>query len=563
MLREKLSGERALTALEVELLWGRLVTTVDEAATTLVRTSFSSVIRDFHDYACAIFDASGRMLAQSTQSAPGLLGILPFTIPNFLGNAHFRAAKPGDVFVTNDPWLASGHLIDITVAVPVFRGGTLVAYVMVVVHHLNVGGRLTTLDSRDVYEEGLKIPIVRLYHRGEPEEQVFDFIRANVREPDKVIGDIRAQVAACYSAATRLVSVMDEVKLSSLAGLAEEIIERSRASMERAIRTLPQETYESQTILSDVAGYPEPVVLRLNVSIHDGSIKLDYGGTTGQIPRAVNVTLNMTRSFSVYPLKCLLDPYVPNNAGCMMPISVDAPEGSVLNARFPAATWGRTMIAHLLPELIMRSLARAMPERLIAGSGSTPLWYGNFAGRHRDGRTFYVVVSFNGGLGARNSRDGISCLSYPGSVASIPVEIIEGDAPIHFEEKSFATDSGGIGRQRGGCGQQVVIRVPQDADLDGPMLAGIRGGRFGVPIYGLEGGGDGPPPLAELNGKQIVLGGQLELRPGDVLLLSVPGGGGYGNPRERTPEMTRDDLINGYVSPEAAEKFYGLVQRDM
>ena len=548
---------RNLTPLETELLWRRLVTTVDEAATTLVRTSFSSVIRDFHDYACAIFDPAGRMLAQSTHSTPGLLGILPFTIPNFLGHAGFRAALPGDVFVTNDPWLASGHLIDITVATPVFRRGELVAYVMVVVHHLNVGGRLATLESRDVYEEGLKIPILRLYRQGEPEEAVFEFIRANVREPDKVIGDIRAEVAASHAAAKRLAAIMDDAQLDALGPLADEIIRRSEASMRRAIRALPEGAFEAEMTLSGVAGYNLPVRLALRVAIRDGGIHLDYAGSSGQIPRAINVTLNMTRSYSVYPLKCLLDPEVPNNEGCMRPIVIDAPEGSVLNARFPAATWGRTVLAHMLPELIMRCLARAVPERLIAGSGSTPLWYGNFTGRRRDGRSFYAVVTFNGGLGARGARDGISCLSYPANVASIPVEVIEGDAPIVFDAKSFAMDSAGAGRQRGGVGQRVVIRVPQDADLDGHILAGVRGGRFGVPIYGLEGGAEVPEPVAEVNGKRIMLGTQIELRPGDTLVLTVPGGGGFGDPAQRDPERVREDVRDGLVSREAAARIYG------
>ena len=550
--------QRPLTTLEIELLWRRLVTTVDEAATTLVRTSFSSVIRDFHDYACAIFDPTGRMLAQSTHSTPGLCGILPFTIPNFLGHAGFRAARPGDIFVTNDPWLASGHLIDITVAMPVFRRGELVAYVMVVVHHLNVGGRFATLESRDVYEEGLKIPIVRLSRAGEPEETVFEFIRANVREPDKVIGDIRAQVAASHSAATRLAWIMDDAQLDGLGALAGEIIQRSEASMRRAIRALPQGDFESEMTLTGVAGYELPLRLALRATIRDGGIRLDYANSSGQIPRAINVTLNMTRSYSVYPLKCLLDPDVPNNAGCMQPIAIDAPEGSVLNARFPAATWGRSLTAHMLPELIMRCLAQAVPERLVAGSGSTPLWYGNFTGRHRDGRSFYAVVTFNGGLGARAARDGISCISYPANVASIPVEVIEGDAPIRFDAKSFAENSAGAGRHRGGFGQRVVIRVPDDADLDGPILAGVRGGRFGVPIYGLEGGAEVPGPFAEVNGKRVVLGTQLELHAGDVLVLMVPGGGGFGDPRRRVPERVREDVRNGLVSPQAAEELYGV-----
>lgn len=549
---------RSLNALEIELLWRRLVTAVDEAATALVRTSFSSVIRDFHDYACAVFDRNGRMLAQSTHSTPGLLGILPFTMPNFMRHAGFAAAQQGDVFVTNDPWLASGHLIDITVARPVFNRGSLVGYVLVVVHHLNVGGRLATLESRDVYEEGLKIPILRLLRDGRPDSAVFDFIRANVRDPDKVIGDIRAQIAASHAAAARLVEIMDAGGLQSLESLGDEIIERSEASMRRAIRMLPEGEFESSITLRGVAGYDHPVTLRLRATIRDGSINLDYAGSSDQIPRAINVTLNMTRSYSVFPLKCLLDPAVPNNEGCLRPIEIEAPSGSVLNAIFPAATWGRTVLAHMLPELIMRCFAQAIPDRLIAGSGSTPLWYGNFTGRYRDGTPFYVVVTFNGGLGARGNQDGISCISYPANVASIPIEVIESEAPIIFEQKSFATNSAGAGRHRGGFGQRIVIHVPPDAPLDGPMLAGVRGGRFGVPIFGLQGGAEVEEPIAEVNGRRVALGTQIELRGGDHLILTVPGGGGFGDPSERAVSDIVEDVCNGLVDVAEAKRAYGV-----
>lgn len=542
---------------DVALLWRRMINAVDVAATTLVRTSFSTVIRDFHDYACAIFDHQGRLLAQSTQSTPGLLGILPFTIPNFLKNPGFAAAQEGDVFITNDPWMASGHLIDVTVAAPVFLHGRLIAYVMVVVHHLNMGGRIATLESRSVYEEGLKIPITALYRQGKSCDVVFDFIRANVMEPDKVIGDVRAQVAACHAAARRLLETMDELGESDLTAVGDEIIERSAASMRSAIARLPEGTYTSKMVLHGIANYPEPLTLQLAVHIADGAMRLDYAGTSPQISRAVNVTLNMTRSYSVYPLKCLLDASLPNNAGCLRPFEIIAPEGSILNATFPAPTWGRTITAHMLPELIMQCLAQAVPDRVLAGSGSTPLWYGNFSGRHADGRSFYVVVTFTGGLGARGDRDGISCISYPANVAHIPVEVVEQEAPLLFESKTFAENSAGAGQYRGGFGQKVVIRVRDDAVLDGPILASIRGGRFGVPIYGIGGGGSGPEPIAQVNGKDMQLGVQIELRPGDRLMLQLPGGGGYGDPARRDAQAVRADIQSGLISQSEAAEMYG------
>ncbi len=553
---------RNLNAVEIELLWRRLITAVDEAATTLVRTSFSSVIRDFHDYACAVFDRGGRMLAQSTHSTPGLLGILPFTIPNFLRHTRFAQARPGDVFITNDPWQASGHLIDITIATPVFRGAALVGYVLCVVHHLNVGGRLATLEGRDIYEEGLQIPIIPLYREGKAEESVFELIRANVREADKVVGDIRAQVAATHAAAHRLVAIMDDAGLDGLERLGDEIISRSESSMRRAVRELPNGEFASSMILTGVTGLAQPITLALKLAIRGEDVVLNYAGSSPQVPRAINVSLNMTRSYSVYPLKCLLDPGVPNNEGCLRPIQVHAPSASVLNAVFPAATWGRTVLAHFLPELIMQALAKAVPERVLAGSGSTPLWYGNFTGRYKDGRTFYAVVTFNGGLGARGGRDGISCLSYPANVASIPLEIIESDAPIVFEEKMFAPSSAGAGRQRGGFGQRVVIRLPEWVeDIDGPLVAGVRGGRFGVPVYGLHGGSDVAEPVAELDGKRIELGSRIEMRPGSALVLLVPGGGGIGDPKSRAADAVAEDIADGLIDAAEAERVYGVGSR--
>ena len=547
-------------AVDVELLWRRLVTAVDEAAISLVRTSFSSVIRDFHDYACAIFDADGRLLAQSTHSTPGLLGILPYTLPNFQKDAGFRAAGPGDVFVTNDPWLASGHLIDVTVAMPVFLDERCVGYVLVVVHHLNMGGRVSTLASQSVYEEGLKIPVLKLYENGRQNETLFSMIKANVLEPEKVIGDIRAQVAAAHTAADRLAGIMCAAALTSLQPLGDEIIERSARSMRGAIERLPEGAYSSEVTLRGVAGYDEPLTVKLTVTIKDGAIELDYSGTSSQIPRAVNVTLNMTTSYSFYPIKCLLDPETPNNGGCLLPVKVSAPEGSLLNARFPAATWGRTMVAHLLPELVMRCLGQVIPERVLAGSGATPLWYGNFRGRYKDGRSFYSVVTFNGGMGARSQRDGISCICYPANVASIPIEMIEAEAPLRFEEKSFATDSAGAGEFQGGYGQRVAIRIPHDAQLSGPVIAGVRGGRFGVPIYGLDGGHDGAMPPAYLNGKEVQLGGSMEMRPGDVLTLCIPGGGGHGDPDLRSRERIAAEISAGLLSVEKASQTYGYRQ---
>lgn len=549
-----------LSPIEVEILWKRAISAVDEAVTALVKTSYSSVIRDFHDYACAVFDSEGRMIAQSTHSTPGLLGILPFTIPNFLKHKVIDELEPGDVLVTNDPWLASGHLIDITVATPIFRNDRICGYALCVVHHLNVGGRLTTLASRDIYEEGLKLPITRLYKAGEPVEAVFDIIRANVREPDKVIGDIRAQVSANHAAAQKLINMMEVSGLDALEPLSEEIITRSERSMRNAIAALPDGEYTQHLDLTELADLKEPVHLELTVRIAGDEIHLDYSGSSPQVFRAINVTLNMTRSYSVYPIKCILDPTVPNNEGCLRPIKITAPEGSVLNAKFPAATWGRTIVAHMLPELIIRAMAKVTPDSVVAPSGATPLWFGNFAGRYKDGRTFYVISCFNGGMGARAGRDGLSTICFPANVASVPMEVVESDAAIRVTHKKLAPGSFGAGKFRGGAGQLIGFEVPSDmTELDGPVLVSIRGGRLGVPISGLFGGKDGCAVNARLNGAPVPLGTAFELYPGDRIEFLVPGGAGYGDPLDRDEDLVAEDVRNGFISADEAFQTYAVV----
>ncbi|MFI0372920.1 hydantoinase B/oxoprolinase family protein [Actinomadura sp. 1N219] len=533
----------------VETSWRRLQSITDEAATTLVRASFSSVIRDFLDYACVVFDSEGTMLVHSSRSTPGLLGVLPFVVPNAMAEYPMETLRPGDVLILNDPWTGSGHLIDITVLAPVFHRDRLAGYVACSAHHLNVGGRHATIESRDMYEEGLKIPLTLLYERGEP-TMVFDFIRVNVREPDKVVGDLRAQVSANALMAERVAAFMAENDLAALEPLSAEITGRSEASMRAAITALPDGEASSEISL-DIPGLTDPVRVALRLTIAGDELTLDYSGTTAQVPRAVNVTLNMTRSYSFYILKCLLDPLVPNNGGSLRPVRIVAPEGSVLNPYRPAATWGRTMIAHMLPELIMEALSGIVPDRILAPSGATPLAYCNLVGERADGGTFFTIVTMHGGMGALATQDGLSCISFPANCANIPIEIIESDAPLLIRCKRLLPGSGGRGKFRGGLGQRVEIEV-LDGDLGprGTVLAGLRGGRLGVPVRGALGGEGSFAARVELNGDRIDIGSQVTLAAGDVLAFELPGGGGYGDPEERDPRLVAADIADGLVPAE-------------
>lgn len=550
---------RTFDAVSLEILWNRLINITDEAATALVRTSFSPVIREFHDYACALFDRRGRLVAHSTFTTPGLLGILPPVAKNLCASFPPETLEPGDVLITNDPWLASGHLIDITVGAPIFRGGAIVGYCICVVHHLDIGGRMATLESRDIYEEGLKIPPSKLYRAGRESEDIVNFVRANVRAADKVVGDLRAQVAANHVAMLRLAEFLEDLGWDDYEDLADAIIGRTDAAMREAIDKLPRGRYAHELFVERVHQSAEPIRLAVAVATGPGEITVDFTGTSGQVAQALNATLPITKSYTMYALKCLLNPAIPNNEGAFLPVRVEVPEGSILNARWPAPTWGRTIIIHYIPEVIFFALAEAVPDKVIGGSGSIPLWYGNMAGQRRDGRRFLTVIAHQGGLGATAAHDGVSCLSFPGNVSNIPVEIAESDAPILYERKALWPDSGGAGRHRGGLGQRIAIRIPEDEiGPGGPVVLGLRGGRSDYPIPGLFGGRPGARAEIRQNGEVMRSGRQLILEPGDLLECDIPGGGGRGAPGERPVEQVVEDVREGYVTAEAAAGEYGV-----
>ena len=548
----------------VQILWQRLISIADEAATSLVRTAYSSVVRDYHDYCCGLFDADGNLLAHSTKTTAGFIGIIPEVMRHFL--AHFAPAEiePGDVLITNDPWLASGHLLDISVATPVFDGRRLVGFALCIVHHLDMGGRMATTESRDMYEEGLKLPILKLYRRGELDRQIVDILRANVRVPDKVVGDLRAQVAANNVCARGLVKMMQEARLDGVHALGREIVERSERSLRTKIAQLPDGVYRNAVTLPPIGGCPQEIRIEVALTISGERVVVDYSGSSGEVEAALNVPFNMTRSYTSYPLKIALDPDVPNNDGCLTPIEVTCPEGTLLNCRPPAATWGRTIIAHNLPEIVFGALVKAAPERVVASSGSTPLSAMYVHGRKRNGRTFIGVVAHLGGLGASAFNDGPSCTSFPFNVSNIPVEVTETDAAIFYLRKELVPDSGGAGRFRGGLGQVVAFRIP-DGELapDGPVTAGVRGsGRHPdsvYPVFGLLGGMPGRNEGLSLNDAPISHGAQQRLRSGDRIEIRLPGGGGYGNPLERDPRRIVRDVRRGHVSIRGALEDYGVV----
>ncbi len=554
--------KKRLDPISIEVYWNRLINIMDETAATLVKTSFSSVVRDFHDYACTLFDEHQTMLVQSTHTTPGLLGVLPQVAKNIAGIYPPERLNPGDVLITNDPWLASGHLIDISVYTPIFYHNRIIAYALCIVHHTNIGGRFASIDSTDIFEEGLKIPVSKICKEGTFNEELFDIIQNNVRVPQTVIGDIKAQIQANDMQARWVTQFIEKEKIDDLGELSAEIISRTERSMREKILAIPDNHSSHEMTLRNVIEGIGPIYLKGTVTVKGSDILVDFGGTSPQVSKALNCTYNFTRAYTVYPLKCMIDPGVPNNEGCIRPIKVLAPEGSILNPLWPAATFGRTMIAHFVTELIIIAMSKLLPEEAIAASGSTALLYLTLKGTTSSGKPYLAVSSHFGGLGARFSKDGPSCCSFPCNVSNIPIEINESGIPLYFKKKSITCDSGGPGQGRGGCGQEVIIKALDDPSVaQHGLVVSMRGGRLGVDVEGLFGGWKAPGEnVATLNGQLLPNTNKvITLWPGDELCINYLGGGGYGPPFLRDPEKVRLDVLNGLVSLERAREIYKVV----
>jgi len=553
-----------LDPITIQLLWNRLVSVVDEASSGLIRTAYTPSVKEYHDFCCAIFDVQARLLSHSTITTPGLLGVIPDIMVNFVRVHPPETLKPGDVLITNDPWLASGHLIDVTVAAPIFHRGRLVAYTLCIVHHLDMGGRMATLESKDIYEEGLKIPILRLYRQGELNETVYDFIRANTRVPDKILGDLRAQLIANNVCTRGLLQLMEEYGLESIDELAEEIISRTEASLRRKIAQLPSGTYRYAVRLPPLPGCAERVDIKVAVVIDGDSIVLDYRGSSGEVGAAVNCCLNMTKSYSTYPIKAALDPDVPSNHGALLPITVVADEGTVVNCRPPAATWGRTMISHLFPEIMFGALENVIPEFVLAGQGCCPANEVYLHGHRRDGRAFMAIANHMGGFGGSARQDGHSGLCFPFNTRDIPIEVTENEATIVYLRKELVPDSAGPGRNRGGLGQVIEFEVlggergPAEGYLASSVRLSGRSEDSDFPVLGRLGGRNGRGYGLKVNGKDVDHGIYRRLYPGDKVRFQVSGGGGYGDPLEREPARVARDVAEGYVSVEGARVDYAV-----
>ena len=544
----------AFDPVSLEVMWSRLVTITEESWITIWRTAFSTIIGEAQDFGCELLDADGESLAHSPRSMPVFNLTLPRAVKALLGHFPANTLEPGDVLVTNDPWICAGHLFDVALVTPVFKGGKVVALVGSIAHCSDIGGTRDYQKVREVYEEGLQIPPMKLFEAGEPNRTLLRLIESNVRKSAMVLGDIFAQHGANKVAADRLLAFMEAYELSDLTALAHEVQWRAERAMREAIQAVPDGEYTSRVRFDGVA---EPLEAAVRITVTGDSMKVAWDAPPQQGVGGINCTLNYTAAHTVYALKCILTPDVPSNAGCFRPIEVTAPEGSLFNCSYPAAVNQRTQSGWYCAPAIFSALAAVLPQRVQAFTG-LPMGAGAY-GRETDGSFYNDHLFQGGGQGASWHGDGQSALLYPTSAGNTSIEMFETRTPLLVEEKAFIVDSGGAGRARGGLGQRVSVRKLNDDGFNSLLALHPQGMLF--PMPGLHGGK--PGRLARMVLKRpdgdIVnqeLGGLAELRtPGDLCIIEMPGGSGFGDPAERDPELLERDLREGYVSTAGAREY--------
>jgi N-methylhydantoinase B len=546
-----IAEQAALDPIVLEVLWNRLLSVTNEQQAALMRTAFSTVVRESQDLACGVFDTRGNMIAQSETGTPGHINAMATCMRHFMRAYPPETLEPGDVLLTNDPWMTAGQINDITIVSPIFLDGRLVAYFANTCHMADIGGRVLSAEAREVYEEGLYIPITKLFFAGQRNEELFKVIRANVRTPDEVEGDLYAMTACNDVGGARLLEFMREFELDSIDPLSEAIISRSEAAMRAAVSVVPDGEYENE-LWSD--GFEEPVLIKAKVTVKGDELFVDHAGSSPQSRHGINVVLNYTHAYTSFAVKAAISPEVPHNEGSFRPVHVTAPEGCILNATFPAPVGARHLIGHFLPSLIFGALAKAMPDRLMA-DGANSVWISMWRGERVNAEPFTFMLFQCGGTGARPNKDGLNNVGFPSGVAGVPAEVMENLTSLVMTRREIRPDSGGPGRFRGGCGQYTSFR----SRVDRPFSMVGMFDRTKFPAQGAAGGREGATGEFSLSNGEHPNPKQLILVPPDVTAqVTLPGGGGYFDPFRRDPRLVLEDVAYGYVSLEAAEREYGV-----
>jgi N-methylhydantoinase B len=548
LIRRIVSAKR-FDPIELEILWQRLISMMDEVDSIIVKTTFSTILRESRDFACILTDKHGRSLCQSQLSTANFSAVYPLTAKVLLEHFPPETLQAGDVLATNDPWIGTGHLPDYILLTPIFYKGKHVACMGTVSHMSDVGGHPGEIEGDDVFSEGLRMLPFKLYEAGRENELAFNIIGQNCRAPDLLLGDLRAMAGAAKIGAERLLEFLEDYSFDDLEALSEAIVERSEGIMRQRITALPNGIYEYGLAID---GYIDTVYLHVKVEVRGSDIFVDYSGSSPQSYKgAINSSYNSTLASTMYPFKCGLAPEVPNNEALFRPIHVHVPEGSILNAKFPIAVKARAKTTNNVNQVLFGALWPIFGPRTQASNGA--IWPWVLKGEDKDLGLFLIDMLPHGGRGGQPTMDGMLPVAYPNNSMITPCEVLESKAPILFVKKELRPDSGGAGKYRGGLGQVIMFKHIGSS----PMTFSLTPDRITTLPLGLAGGEPGKLGEVYINGEKIFLFPAIELNPGDVVELHIAGGGGFGSVREREEALMVKDLELGYITPEGAMRDYG------
>ncbi|WP_210342049.1 hydantoinase B/oxoprolinase family protein [Martelella lutilitoris] len=544
--------EKQLTDADIiamNVMWNRLISVCEEQANALLRVAFGAIVREAGDLSAGIFDASGRMMAQAVTGTPGHVNTMAKSVNAMLEHVPAETLEDGDVLVTNDPWLGAGHVFDFVLVTPVFWKGTIVAYIASTCHVVDIGGLGWSAEARSVFEEGVVIPVTRLRRKGVVNEELLALIAVNSRVPREARGDVISLMSCNDEGLRRLLALMEEYDADSLEPLAEFIFTRSAEATRAAIEKVPEGVYHAEIELD---GYDAPIRLKAEMTVRDGEISVDLKGSSPAVAKGINCPLNYSQAYASFGIKVAIAPEVPNNHASLAPIRIDAPPGLIVSAERPWPVTARHVVGQALPDLMLGCLAEAKRGEILAESAGA-LWVLAITAEGEGGFASLNVAL--GGMGARPASDGLSTTAFPSGVGTVPVEVAETVAPLIYEKKEFAPDSGGAGEYRGGLGQEIRIRSALGQSL---ILSAAAFERLRKGAEGREGGQAGAPGHAEItDGTVIASKGLYTIPPGEALILRTPGGGGFGPPGRRDRKKLAIDLERGLVSPAAAGRDYG------
>ena len=546
-----------------QVMWNRLISVVEEQAQALVRTAFSTSVREAGDLSAGVYDVAGNMLAQAVTGTPGHVNAMADAVPHFIRRIGRDNIHDGDVYITNDPWEGTGHLHDITMVTPSFHDGALAGFFACTAHIVDIGGRGFGADAHSVYEEGLYIPIMKFADKGEVDETLTRIIRGNVREPDQLIGDIYALATCNEIGHRRLVDMMEEFSLVDLNGIAEFILVNSRRATIERIAALPQKSATGEMTMD---GFDRPIMLKVKVSVKGDRIISDFTGSSGLDQKGINCPLVYAKAYACYALKVAIAPEIPNNAASLAPFEIEAPENSIVNAMHPAPVALRHIVGHFVPDAVYDAFDKILPG-LVPAEGAGCLCNFQVSLRPRtdepapkNARRSEVLTFNSGGSGARPDHDGLNATAFPSGVMTMPIEATEHAGPIIIWRKELRPDSGGAGKTRGGLGQYMEVGAQEGHEFDIQAMFD----RVEYPARGRRGGKAGAPTTIVLDDGTAMNGkGKQFVAHGHRVVMAFPGGAGYGNPSERSVDLVKRDLARGYISAETASKNYNLSTADI